>query len=291
MVSRTTIRRPREILVPGDAASCLVVIYGDALGRCLPLESDRTFVGRSAECQLRLDQDDVSRKHCEFVREGDAMVVRDLGSTNGTLVGEQRLGRGGSHRLASGDWVRIGGVILKYLAGGDLEALYHEEIYRTMITDGLTGLFNRRHLFEFLQRELARSVRHKRPLSLILLDVDHFKAINDAHGHLAGDQVLCQVGHVLAGSTRRDACAARFGGEEFAVVLPEAELQDALACAERLRGSVEARAIRVDGVDIPVTVSAGVAQLGEHADVDALVGAADAHLYAAKQGGRNRVSG
>jgi diguanylate cyclase (GGDEF)-like protein len=188
--------------------------------------------------------------------------------------------------------VRVGNRLFRYLAGGNVEAEYHEEVYRLAIQDALTGLPNRRALDEFLGREAVRAERHARPLSVVLLDVDRFKAVNDAHGHLAGDAVLRGVAAALAGLTRAEDLCARYGGEEFALVLVEAGHADALAVAERARAAVAARRVRFDGSELAVTVSAGVATCGGAAATAAeLLSAADGRLYAAKRGGRDRVVG
>src|SRR5262249_43190695 len=146
------------------------------------------------------------------------VTVADLGSTNGTFLNDALVARA---PLKDGDYLRVGNCIYRFLAGGNVEADYHEEIYRLTITDGLTQTHNKRYLLEFLDRELARSQRHTRPLSLVLFDIDRFKAINDELGHLAGDHVLRELAACVKAAVRREELFARYGGEEFAVVLPE----------------------------------------------------------------------
>ena len=159
------------------------------------------------------------------------------------------------------------------------------EVDRLARHDGLTGLCNRQEFDAALAREFSRARRSGAPLSVVLLDVDHFKRVNDTHGHQRGDEVLRQVGVGLEQMARREDVAARYGGEEFVVLLPGVDVAGASAFAERLRLGLR------DGVDaVPITVSVGVASYPENAiDVDALVGCADAALYDAKRGGRNRV--
>src|SRR5262249_24636873 len=155
----------------------------------------------------------------------------DLRSTNHTFVNDVRTA---VHKLTDGDYLRVGGYLFRYLAGGNVEADYHEEIFRLAITDALTGTFNKRHLLDFLDRELTRSFPTGRPRALVLFAIDHFKALNDAHGHLAGDAVLRDQAGRLRNNIRRDELFARYGGEEFAVVLPETDLDGAERMAERL---------------------------------------------------------
>src|SRR5205807_9490382 len=171
-----------------------------------------------------------------FVRE-QSHYVEDLGSTNGTFVNEAEISEPAP--LRNGDLVRCGGAVFKFIEGGNVEALYHEEIYRLTITDGLTHVANKRHFLDFLDREIARAVRHGRPLSLVLFDVDHFKRVNDEYGHLAGDRVLQGIATVVGRQVRRDELLARYGGEEFAVVLPETSADAAAQFCERIRGEVE----------------------------------------------------
>lgn len=157
--------------------------------------------------------------------------------------------------------------------------------------DGLTGLYNHRTFYVLLGDELARAQRFKRPLSLILLDIDHFKRVNDTRGHLAGDAVLRGLGELLGREARAIDRVCRYGGEEITVILPETDLDAAARFAERLRAAVEAQPFDVDaGVPLRMTVSIGIASFPAQADgAEALVAAADTAMYAAKQGGRNRV--
>jgi len=151
-------------------------------------------------------------------------------------------------------------------------------------------LCNRRHFAELADKEIARAMRHGRPLSLCILDVDLFKPINDRHGHIRGDEVLRQVAAVLRRHARNDDVAARIGGEEFALLLPECTAADAAMLADRLRESVAGTLFAPGGEPQRITVSIGVAALAPHRDSrQALMAAADAALYRAKSEGRNRV--
>ena len=274
--------------------ACLVVLYGESIGRRIPLGSVTLSVGRAPTNELQLEEESVSRRHCELqpvYDHGEAGAsgwrVVDLGSTNGTFVNDQPAQR---TALQHGDQLQIGRTIFKFLTSGHIESAYHEEIYRLVTTDGLTGLANRRAFEEAIAREFSRSSRYARPMSLLMIDVDHFKRVNDVHGHLAGDAALRQVGATLRGSIRRDDLAGRLGGEEFAVLLPEIDLPDAVRVAEKLRAIVRDRRVVFEGAVIPLTISVGVATRGpgDRQPAD-LVRRADEALYAAKRAGRDRV--
>ena len=271
--------------------TCLVLIYGANLGAKIRLRTSPIAIGRDPGCQVVVPDSDVSRRHCEIVERKGGWYVRDLGSTNGTRVSGRRAGPQADTPIRSGDHLRVGGVVFKFFDGSNVEVLYHEEIHRMAVEDGLTGLHNRRFLLDFLDREMARARRHGSPLSLALFDLDHFKAINDEFGHVAGDDVLREMSDLARSVMRRESCLARYGGEEFAVVLPDTPLHGALGFAERLRGTIEAHTFRVDARTVDVTVSVGLATFDpEMLLPSAFIGVADARLYEAKQAGRNRVA-
>lgn len=277
---------------PGPALgeACLVVIHAPArrlLGARLPLGRREVVLGRDASCDLALEAEDVSRRHARVRGDGELHLVEDLGSTNGTYVGDEQVA---ARALRPGDQVRLGSVVLKYLAGGDLEALYHAELKRLADEDPLTGLVHKGGFAEALRREAASARRLLHPLALALLDLDHFKRVNDRFGHLAGDHVLRELAAVIRPLVRTEQLFARIGGEELALLLPGAALDPARVFAEKVRRLVEEHPFLFDGARIPVTVSIGVAALVlEDATPDALVRRADAKLYEAKGSGRNRV--
>jgi diguanylate cyclase (GGDEF)-like protein len=159
-------------------------------------------------------------------------------------------------------------------------------------TDALTGLNNRRALWRQLRNEVERGRRYVRPLSLVLLDIDHFKHVNDSEGHRAGDAILNQLGTILHRVSRNTDFAARYGGEELALLCPETTVEEAQALGERIRGLIEEATFRLpEGRETHITVSVGVATLftGTAHDPATLVEEADAALYCAKRAGRNRV--
>jgi len=273
---------------PVNRAAALVVIYGDELGKKYDLTGKTTVIGRSSRATIQVDQDSVSRNHARISNERGHLTIEDLGSTNGTFVNDEEVE--GHLKLRNGDFVKIGRTIFKYIAGNNIEAAYHDEVYKLTTMDGLTQVFNRRYFVDVLERELARCRRHNRALSLVLIDVDHFKKINDKHGHLAGDHVLREVASLIRSRIRREDILARYGGEEFGVLVPEVDLKGATTMAEKTRKLVEKHKFSFDDVVIPVTISAGVASISKKIDDgEALIRRSDEQLYAAKESGRNQV--
>lgn len=267
--------------------ACLVVIYGPELGKRASLGCGAFEIGRSSRADLTIDQESISRQHARIAFEGGCHVIEDLGSTNGTFVNDRSVTRA---LLDDGDQIKLGRSILKYMAGDNIEANYHEEIYRLMTMDALTQTYNRRFFNEALEREVQRSLRYRRELSLILFDIDHFKQVNDTYGHVAGDSVLRQLALVVKPRLRQQDVFARVGGEEFAVLLPEVETAGALIAAEKVRSIVSDARFLVNGEEFGCTVSVGVASFDARmSEPTMLYNAADQSLYEAKRSGRNRV--
>jgi len=287
----TRIVRAAAIGVPaGSMHEILVTIYGARIGSKFDLGPGRqqVSIGRDPAADIIVDDDSVSRQHCQLVRADDGWMVEDLGSTNGTYLSGQAVQKS---LLRDGELLKVGSTIFKFLTGGNIEAAYHEEIYRMAIFDGLTQIHNRRYFEEFVEREIHRGHRHGRPLSLLLFDVDHFKSINDQYGHLTGDYVLRHLALALRRRVRREELFARYAGDEFVVVLPESPLDEAVKFADRLLKRVAETEFVFEAQTISISVSIGAAELS--ADINApsqLVAAADAALYRAKQRGRNCVS-
>jgi diguanylate cyclase (GGDEF)-like protein len=252
------------------------------------LERENIVMGRGDDCDITVLDHSVSRRHVRFELDIDGYLVTDLESTNGTFVNDTPA----KHTpLSDGDYLRVGNILYRFLAGGNVEAEYHEELYRLAIHDALTGLYNKRYMMDYLQRELDRSARYGRPLALILFDIDHFKAINDTMGHLAGDVTLRDLAERLRSQICKDDLLARYGGEEFAAVLTETDRATAAELAEQLRRSVEDVSFTFEGRPFSVTISLGVASI--HGDESlipqSLIRQADECLYRAKREGRNRV--
>jgi two-component system cell cycle response regulator len=259
------------------------------IGRRTQLDKETMSVGRDKDSFVPLERESVSRQHAVLTRSADGQFsVRDLGSTNGTFVNERQVDE---LTLRNGDQLRFGDVVFKFLAGGNIESLYHQEVYQLSVQDGLTGIHNKRYFLDFLDRELASAHRHKHPLTLVMLDIDHFKQLNDERGHLCGDAVLKQLAARIRPRIRREDLFARYGGEEFAAILTITGLKGGVRFAESIRQMVARRPFSFEGLQLPVTVSLGVTTMDNEPQIDSqtLIHRADQLLYEAKRAGRNRV--
>ena len=265
----------------------LLMIYGEALGQRTEIGQAPLTIGRQPTCDVALPDKSVSRVHCLLTPSEYGVLLKDEDSTNHTYVNDRPVQ---THVLQDGDTLRVGRTIFKFLTGDNVEATYHEEIYRLMTTDNLTGAANRRVFQTELERRFVEARRYGRPLSLLVLDLDRFKRVNDTFGHLFGDQVLRRLGGLVAGEKRDGDTFCRYGGEEFALIMPETALGDALRVAERIRAAVEAATFEYEGRTTPVTVSIGAAERTDGMTTpDDLIRRADVQVYAAKENGRNRV--
>jgi two-component system cell cycle response regulator len=288
---KTRVTGLQEMQVPTTGEDCLVVIYTAVqteLGRRYVLNDSVMTIGRGASNHIVVSSDAVSRQHAQLERRGTDFVVSDLNSTNGTFINNERK-RPSSSRLNRGDQIRVGDTVFKFLSGSDIEGQYHAVIGHMAVTDGLTNLFNRKHLDTQLAEEIQRAHRHSRELSVLMLDIDHFKTINDVHGHLAGDRVISGLAHLLRQRLRSDDKLGRYGGEEFCAILPETGLERAATIAETLRTMVATHPFPVDAQRLTVTVSIGVAALQPQMQSSDIYRAADEMLYRAKSEGRNKV--
>ncbi|MFZ5863152.1 MAG: diguanylate cyclase [Nitrospirota bacterium] len=268
--------------------ACLVVIAGLSIGEKIALSKDRMVIGRHTDSDICFDDALVSRQHAEILTRPDGTaVLRDLDSRNGTLCNDQRITE---RVLRDGDVMWIGRSVLKYLAPDSAESMYVSVMADRARLDGLTGLVNRRTFQEYLERLVARCRNLHEPMSVVLIDVDHFKRVNDTWGHLAGDAVLKELAGLLKTTVRPTDLLARYGGEELGLVVPYTTAVEALVVAERMRTTVATHEFTFDGHPIPVTISLGVADLLDHIErAEALLQSADQALYAAKQTGRNRT--
>ena len=287
----TWVGTPPAMVSSKHSEACLVHIYpsGPDMGRRYPLNPGQVALGRGEGLDIRVQDNSVSRTHAVIETDGDGCYIVDKKSLNGTHVNDVSVQ--GAHRLADGDYIRVGNAIFRYLAGGNIEVEYHEEIYRLTIMDGLTQTFNHRYLEEFLERELARAQRHERPLSVLMFDLDKFKNVNDTYGHLCGDFVLREMSARIRPTIRREDLFARYGGEEFCMVLVETTHAQALAAGERIRRLIDHAPFVFDGESIPITLSVGVCTASDQQTVQDLLKVADDKLYQAKRTGRNKVIG
>jgi diguanylate cyclase (GGDEF)-like protein len=272
--------RPRLTIMTGIAAGKVVALDG----------KDEFVIGRGHRADIRIEDPGVSRAHCRIVRREEQLFLQDLSSRNGTVLNGDRIV---CVPIRPGDRVQLGPTTVVQVGVFDEaeDALAHS-LYEASTRDPLTRLFNRRYFAQRLEVELAYARRHRTRLAVMLLDLDHFKVINDTHGHAAGDVLLRTVAQAMGECIRSEDLLARFGGEEFAILVRETSLPYAQLLAERIRVRLlQARVSYRDAV-LTVTVSGGIAELGEcaiGAAGDDVVRLADSRLYRAKQQGRNRI--
>jgi two-component system cell cycle response regulator len=276
----------------GPKVAVLTVQAGPEAGQVLPLDRDKanTLGREEGECTITFADARLSRVHARIIAVNGEWMLTDQGSTNGTFVNDVRIAK--HAQLVDGDRVVLGGSVrLRFalVTEEERQALMH--VYEAAVRDGLTGVLNRKALDQRLLAEIAFAVRHDAPLSVVMLDVDHFKAVNDTHGHPAGDAVLREVAARLTGALRIEDVLGRYGGEEFLIVARDITLEQGAQLAERMRALIDSSPVVFEGKQIPVSASFGVASLACCAtrDAPALLAIADARLYEAKRTGRNRV--
>lgn len=257
-------------------------------GGMVEVDTYPCVLGRDDNCDLCLRDLSVSRHHAAIDRIDDNFIISDRKSTNGVFVNGNRIQ---SSKLRPGDQIRIGNRVLKFLTLDNIEVQFHEAVYSMMTRDSLTGTFNKRYFLEALEREIRRGIRHERPVSLVMFDIDHFKSVNDSYGHLVGDEVLRQLGQRISDCMADDDVLARYGGEEFAFVLAESSLPAATEVAERCRRVIANDPFVTSAGPLSLTISMGVAEAGagERFQVSELIWLTDQKLYEAKRSGRNRV--
>ncbi len=269
----------------------LTVLTGGASGKQFKVVKGTAVIGRAPNAELRLEDDGISRTHARIRAETNKAWVEDMKSRNGTFVNGVKISA--TTELRDGDKIQVGrGTVLRFGFQDDLDESFHDYLMSSALRDGLTKLFNKRYFLERLDSELKFAQRHKTTLSLLMLDLDHFKKINDTMGHLAGDVVLETIAGVLAKAVRNEDVVARFGGEEFSIILRAIEIDSAQLMAERLRKLVESTVMPAPAQSVRATVSIGLAGFPSTPvkTLEELVEAADKALYRAKHAGRNRVS-
>lgn len=280
--------RPTPLLpiasAPGSTVAdraVLVRLDGPMAGEPISVPKAGLRIGRSGEAALVIDDDDVSRIHGTIHYEPDVgYTLWDLGSRNGTSIGGVAVTR---HLLQDGEVIRFGPrSSLRFAMIDAREEALRQHLFQSSTCDLLTGAFNRRHFEDRLRTEIAFAARHNTDLSLLLFDLDYFKKVNDTLGHPAGDALLKEVAGIAMARLRTEDIFARWGGEEFVVLLRNVDLPSAGRAAERLRAAVQESS--------RATISIGCATLSDESPTgEDLVAVADRRLYAAKRGGRNRV--
>ncbi len=278
-------------ITPRRDRPCLTVLTGACTGTIYKLAQGSHIIGRKENTELRITDDGISRSHAKVRCEGDLVFVEDMGSRNGTYVNGRLINE--ATPLHDGDKLQVGRTtVIRYALNDELDESFADNLLSSALRDPLTKLFNKRYLMDRLDSELKFAHRHETAVSILMLDLDHFKRINDSYGHLAGDAVLLHLAQILVKAVRNEDVVARFGGEEIVIILRSISLELAVTLGERLRRTVEKQVVAHQDRAIEVTVSIGVAGFpSTRADtVDQLLDAADKALYRAKHAGRNNVS-
>ena len=271
--------------------ACLVIIRGANAGDRVLLNKDEITIGRTTDMDLCLEQVRVSRIHAviQRVNEQQFMLI-DNNSTNGTLVNSTAIKK---VLLKDQDIITIADSSLKFMSSDNPEQLYYDELYRKIHMDRVLGIFNKQHFLTKLDEEIRNCRRYDNELSLILFDVDHFKRFNDTHGHLAGDRALVQLAGLVKRYIRDTDILCRYGGEEFGIIMPHTNLQEAYIVAEHTRALVAKIPVNHDNIKIAITISLGITSFKTDSTrpytKDLMIAQADKALYQAKQNGRNKA--
>jgi two-component system, cell cycle response regulator len=282
---------PDEAVPVEETHPSLLLLSGIEAGRTFRLEEGDNLVGRSEDARVMLGDDGVSRKHALIQVAGGRITVKDLRSTNGTRRNGHPLVAGGEE-LEEGDVLLFGHTLAaRFLVQDPVVENLQRKLFDAAVQDPLTGAYNKRYLIERFEQEFAFAERHKRPLSVLIYDIDHFKTINDTLGHQTGDQVLCEIANFVGGRIRKEDLHARWGGEEFVVLMRETRLENAAILAERLLQGI--RALRFEGPEGPFTIAVSIgitsSSLEKFASSMELFIRADKMLYKAKELGRDRI--
>jgi diguanylate cyclase (GGDEF)-like protein len=287
-----------ELAADGSAASAplpmyLIMVSGGIPGAMLRLSTEGTRLGRSPDNTYQIPEVSVSRYHAVLRVDPQGIVrLTDLGSTNGTFLNGRRVPNHTPVRVQDGDRIQLGAtVVLKFVRLDPCDEQFQREMFERTVRDTLTGLYNRSYLLNQIGPLAEYGAMRGLGLAVILLDIDHFKRINDTYGHDAGDVVLREVANVLRESTRSEDLVARYGGEEFVLALPVAAPDLATERAERIRSNLAARRIAAPSALVRITASLGLAYepAGRFRSFSAMITAADRCLYQAKEAGRDRV--
>lgn len=286
-------------IIRRDIRPSLVFLSGELIAVPIPLEREEVILGRAIEADVRVNDFLVSRKHARIEttpsdsRVAMEYILHDLDSRNGTFLNGRRIRR---EKLENGDKITLGETILRFDLLDEIDREYQRQIHRLISHDDLTGLLSSRSFFSELRREAGRAKAESRPFCVLMMDGDNFKSVNDTYGHLTGSKTIEEIGFSIMTNLRTGDAAARFGGDEFAAFLLDADLPQGLVAAERIRTSIEEYPFSVirqgkARETHKITVSIGVASFPEDSsDPIELVEMADSALYRAKHGGRNRVA-
>ena len=261
-----------------------------SFGKTYNFFKDAVSIGRDEANDFVVNDIKISKFHCKIKvkneKDNQYIELYDLNSTNGTYVNEKLIT---NILLSSGDKIEVGDVIMRFTLNDDIEDKYNSRLYDFATTDALTGLHNKRFIMNELKNQIKIAKRNNRTLSLMIIDIDDFKKVNDTYGHIAGDKYLIKIAFHLNQSLREQDSAGRFGGEEFIVLLPETNIEGAFILAERIRKTIFNTKIIFEKREIKTSVSIGLAEFDKNSPEE-LINKADKELYKAKTAGKNRVS-
>ncbi|HMJ10778.1 MAG TPA: GGDEF domain-containing protein [Polyangiaceae bacterium] len=270
----------------------LFAVQGPEQGVVFAMHGASALIGRESNVEVSLREDTISRMHARLSRHDSLVYVEDLGSQNGTFINDEPICQ--PTCLLDGDYLRLGScTILKFSMTDELEERALCTLFELTLRDPLTRLYNRRYFDDRLKSEFSFARRHVSALALLLVDIDHFKVVNDTHGHLVGDRVLQCVAQTIRRAVRPEDVLARYGGEEFVLLARGMSAGGAEILAERIRHAFEHSRFQVADRNLELTVSVGVSNLDANAPCsgpEELVRWADEALYEAKAAGRNRIS-
>lgn len=268
----------------------LIVLYPQSQFKQTPLPMGSTIVGRGQDAQFKLEDELVSRTHCAITFDGIEVCVEDLGSTNGTFVDGSPVMK--KSKLDSEKRLQIGRMVLKVEFKDPNEEAFDRNLFEAATRDSLTKISNRRTFMDRSLGELSFARRNNCYVHTIMIDVDHFKRINDTFGHQCGDLVLKEIARILQEEKRDSDLLARYGGEEFIMLFNCGGTKDAQKSAERIRAAIERHRFSWKDTIIPVTISLGLSskQGANITTIDDLIAESDKLLYIAKQNGRNQVA-
>jgi diguanylate cyclase (GGDEF)-like protein len=270
----------------------LIIIFGKEtdLGKEIEIK-ERIVVGRSIKTDLLTTDPLMSRKHFTIYKEEvNRFYIEDLNSLNGTFLNQNEIY--GKHILKSSDIITSGRTVFKFEKRTELESMFHKYLYTAATTDRMTNLFNKYFFIDKLKKQITYSKRYNTKFSLLMIDIDDFKKVNDTYGHTVGDEALKFVAFKVVSSIRENDMAARYGGEEFITLLLESGPEDAYAVAERMRNAVEEEVFEIDDIKFNLSISIGVASYPKDATKWLeLIKTADERLYTAKNIGKNIVVG
>lgn len=281
-----------------DLRPALIFLTGDLIAVPIPLEREEVVLGRALEADIRINDSNILRKHAVIATEKnddgtEKYYITGNNSRNGVVVNGEKVEKA---KLKHGDKISIGKHIIRFELLDEIDREYQRQIHRLISHDDLTGLLSSRSFFSELRREAAQSKLNERPFCVLMMDVDHFKDVNDTYGHLTGSKTLEEIGLCITNALRSGDAASRFGGEEFSAFLLDADRAQAMVAAERLRSIIQNTNFTIIRHGRPseethnITISIGISSFpDDSSDPIELVEMADSALYRAKRDGRNRI--